>query len=115
MRFHLSSCLIILAASSPLLTACGPSVPAPVSAYAATLPGRNANQYATIIPELRGELVLQDAAVACSVAIADGKKEAEAPACVCSHSDQATWQTRCQPWFATASGAGVTATTAGRN
>jgi len=112
MRSRLSR-LIIAAATSSLLVACGPSVPAPVSAYAAKLPGRNANQYATIIPELRGELVLQDAAVACSVAIADGKKEAEAPACVCSHSDQTTWQTRCQPWFATA--AGVTATTAGRN
>lgn len=76
------------------------SVPPPVVEYSTRiLPARNAGAYAAIVPELRGELVLQDATAACSVAVAEGAEEAEAPACECSRSTQSDWEQKCSAWF----------------
>lgn len=82
-----------------LTSGCGGVPPALVEYARADLPGRNAGAYSALTPELRGELVLKDAAAACSVALAQGAKETEDPACVCTHSSQTDWQQKCEPWF----------------
>lgn len=83
--------LVVVGCSSP---------PAAVELYTRQiLPARNAGAYATLIPELRGTLVLEDATAACSVAVADGAKEPTDPACICAHSSQTDWQQRCVAWF----------------
>lgn len=96
----------LIAVTGVGLSGCSPIPPA-LDVYAKTdLPGRNAGKYSPLIPELRGELVLNDAAAACSVALAQGKKEDVDPACICTHSSQADWQQKCQAWFQTAPGDG---------
>lgn len=76
------------------------SVPPALDYYSTTvLPKRNAGGYSTLIPELRAELVLQDATAACSVAVAKGADEATAPACVCSKSGQDDWESNCFGWM----------------
>jgi hypothetical protein len=91
MAVCVASVLVVAACSSP---------PAAVELYTRQiLPARNAGAYATLIPELRGSLVLEDATAACSVAVADGAKEQTDPACVCAHSSQTDWQQRCLAWF----------------
>jgi hypothetical protein len=103
-RKLLSRGLLVLAPSAIL--ACTSTVPPALVEYAKQdLPARNAGAYSTLIPELRGELILKDAAAACSVALAEKKKETEDPACICTHSSQADWQQRCAAWFQTAGGA----------
>lgn len=86
--------------------ASGCGLPPAIVEYAhADLPARNAGAYAALTPELRGELVLKDAAAACSVALSEGAKETEAPPCICTHSSQTDWQQKCDPWFKAAPGA----------
>jgi hypothetical protein len=75
-------------------------IPPPVTEYTTKdLPQRSAKEYQALIPELRAELVLRDAAAACSVAVANGKEEETAPACVCAHSSQSDWESKCDAWF----------------
>lgn len=89
------------------LLACCTSVPPAVDAYVKNdLPKRSGTSYAPLLPELRGELVLQDAVAACSVALAEGAKETDAPACVCAHATGSDWQQKCATWTGATSGAG---------
>jgi hypothetical protein len=81
------------------------SVPEPLVRYAEeTLPRRNAREYADLEEELRAELVHQDATAACSVAVASGKEDKDAPACSCASSAQDDWKSACQAWFASVPG-----------
>ena len=97
--------LRVLVAFLPCAVIACSSVPPAIASFANDdLPKRNARDYATLLPELRAELVHRDSAAACSVALEEGKKEAEAPACACTHSSQADWQQKCQPWFSTVGG-----------
>lgn len=83
-------------------TACHSTVPLPVTRYATVdLPprGRSDGAYASLTPELRQELVLQDATAACSVDVAGGTEEAESHACACSNSSGETWEANCQAWI----------------
>ena len=66
---------------------------------AVDLPHRAAQDYATLPAELRGGLVLRDAAAACSVAVWRGKKAAGEPSCRCAHAQLSEWEERCRDWF----------------
>lgn len=94
------SCRAILVLPMALgLTGCH-EVPPPLVKYANdVLPKRNAGAYQAVVPELRSVLVLQDATAACSVAVANGEEEADAPACKCANSSEADWEANCAGWF----------------
>jgi hypothetical protein len=79
------------------LAACGGAYKQAVATYAGTLQQRTTNGYACIMPELRKELVLNDAGLACLVDKDRGKSETSA--CKCTEGRPNTWEANCANWM----------------
>jgi hypothetical protein len=88
----------VLLALSGALSGCGTAYYAAVDLYVSTLPKRGAIYYGAVEPELRKELVLNDAALACLVD--EEHDRSPSPACVCSKGRPDTWETNCAAWLA---------------
>lgn len=69
-----------------------------VEKYSTTLAQRGSTAYACVAPELKKELVLNDASLACLVDKDHSK--AETTACKCSDGKPDEWQANCADWLA---------------
>ncbi len=84
------------------LSGCCPAYKAAVEKYAETLPDRGKSYYSKVdTPELKKNLVLNDAALSCLV---DKDKEQSTPskpsaACKCSDGLPDNWQTNCSDFM----------------
>jgi ABC-type uncharacterized transport system auxiliary subunit len=93
-------CLVGMASALLTLSGCL-RVPAVLEAYVLELPKRgDANgAYSSLEPELRGSLVLADAAAACSVDTVNDIAQESSAACRCTRSSLADWQSNCKSWL----------------
>ncbi len=80
-------------------------IPAALEAYVSDLPKRGASNgaYSTLEPELRGALILEDAAAACSIDIVNDIEKEKSSACQCTQSSMADWQKNCKGWLSSVS------------
>lgn len=87
---------IVLLCFVPMIDGCGASYQAAVELYVSSLPQRGARYYNALEPELRRELILNDAALACLV----DQENDRVPslACVCTQ-DPVNWEKSCAAWL----------------
>jgi hypothetical protein len=90
--------MVIAGGVAMQLAGCMHAYKAAVEKYAQTLPARANVAYASIMPELKKELVLNDASLACLVDKDHG--EPKAPSCTCADGKPDDWQANCTAWIA---------------
>lgn len=91
-------CPVLAWATAVLLAGCGGPYKKAVETYTATLPRRGATAYSCVIPELRKELILNDASLACLVD--KDHQRSSASSCKCSDGKPDAWEANCADWLA---------------
>jgi hypothetical protein len=79
------------------VTGCSTSYKATVATYTSTLPSRGKMYYGAVTPELKKELVLNDAALVCLVDKDQGLSGTAA--CRCSDGSPDSWDQNCSDWL----------------
>jgi hypothetical protein len=73
------------------------SYKAAVAKYTSSLPERGKVYYGAVLPELKKELVLNDAALVCLVDKDQGL--VNSPACLCTEGLPDAWEKNCATWL----------------
>jgi len=91
-------CPVLAWATAVLLAGCGGPYKKAVETYATTLQRRDATAYSCVIPELKKELILNDASLACLVD--KDHSRAGTSSCKCSDGKPNDWEANCADWLA---------------
>ena len=89
--------LSILGVCASAVSSCCSSYKGAVASYTSTLKDRGKAYYGTVTPELKKELVLNDAALACLVDKDQGR--ADTAACTCADGAPNAWEQNCSQWL----------------
>ena len=77
---------------------CAGNIPESVKMLARELPARADGQYAPLGDDVRKQLVMKDALLACKIDIAGGTEEIASDACKCAESS-GDWRVDCKGWL----------------
>ncbi len=93
-------CAVAVLVAAISLYGCA-TVPPAIDAYVQMLPKRSGpnGAYSPLLPELKAQLALEDAAVACSVDLTRGLEREKSPACQCTNSSLPDWAKNCDAWL----------------
>lgn len=80
------------------VTACCGAYKSAVQKYASTLQQRGKLVYTEVVPELKKELVLNDATLACLVD-KDNDRGKDSSACTCADGLPDAWESNCANWL----------------
>ena len=89
--------ILMLGVFATTISSCCSSYKAAVASYTSTLKDRDKAYYGGVTPDLKKELVLNDAALACLVD--KDQNRAGTAACKCADGAPDSWEQNCSEWL----------------